>query len=197
MKNLIKTLVVLALISLAGALFAQNKHALFIVGDYSGSGIPSEHLWNNGDLGASEEWEEFWNDAYLYWEMLTGDYQDGGFGYENNFTKVLFADGQDYQPPGYAFRYLSPPNTIINNGAATKENLVNYLVLLANGNEDLAPLSNDDFLFIWTMGHGGYSLIEDDFVMYLYDDENADYITAFEFSTLVNSINAGKKVIFM
>jgi hypothetical protein len=192
MRKFIRTLVALALVSLSCALFAQNKYALFVVGDHKGTGIPAMHQWNNGDMGVDTVWMEFWNDAFLYWEMLTSGYKYGGFGYHDFFTQVLFADGYDYKPPGYADRYSAPQS--ITDGAATKTKLVNYLEYLASGD---FPLTNDDFLFIWTMGHGGYSILENDYIMYLYNSENQEYITAGEFSALVNNINAGKKVIFM
>jgi hypothetical protein len=58
-------------------LFGQNRHAVLIAGHYNDAGIPSEHRWNN-NAGIPQDWEEFWNDVYLWNEILTGEFYDGG-----------------------------------------------------------------------------------------------------------------------
>jgi len=96
MKTL-RVILVLTAISLASMLHAQKRVAVFIVGDYTGYGIPQNEQWNDGNMGGGTEYGEFWNDTYLNWEYLCDEPNKPNLGYYNDFIFVLFANGQDYQ----------------------------------------------------------------------------------------------------
>jgi hypothetical protein len=167
------------------SLFAQYRYAVLIAGDYNDANIPIEHRWNNA-TGVSQNWEEFWNDAFLWNEVLTKSFYDGGYQYTD--VKVLIADGSNYpDPEEYNSRYLTENNFPLAYSSATYSNLENVFQNLAT------TLTEDDFIFVWTMGHGGYDSSVDDYILYLHNS----VITATQFTTLLNNINAGKKVVFM
>ncbi|MCD4730760.1 MAG: T9SS type A sorting domain-containing protein [Bacteroidales bacterium] len=192
MKKLKIILSVLAIMSLACVAHAQERIAVFIVGDYEGIGVPSQHQWNDGDLGGNQEWDEFWNDTYLLWEMFLSQQSQGGYGYYNDYIYVLFADGNNYQPPDYDERYIVPQFTAFTDDEATYDNVKNLFEDMVTGeNETVPQLTENDFLFIWTMGHGGSN--GNDSYIYLMDN----IMTDTEFAGLVNNITAQKKVIWM
>ncbi|MEZ5081850.1 MAG: hypothetical protein R2750_00085 [Bacteroidales bacterium] len=60
----------LAIIAIMGTSFSQEKYALLITSDNNAINVPSEDQWNNG-LGIGDYgYDEFWNDTYLFWEVL-------------------------------------------------------------------------------------------------------------------------------
>ncbi len=141
--------VLIAIFIAIGALNAQQKYALIIGGDYQpGIEIPVGDQWNNGlDMGP-DGWDEFWNDSYLFWEML----YNHPAGYSNDNIHVLFADGVDYEPEGQDNRYKSEPNypvDHITDAAATKGNVMDVLI------NDFADIQEEDYLFVFIMSNGG------------------------------------------
>ena len=147
-----RLILVLAAISLACTMQAQRRVAVLIVSNYDNTGIPEQDRWNDGDMGNGTEWSEFWNDTYLLWELLYHNQIGEGYSYPNEDIYIYFANGNNYQPPLYASRYLVPPFTQLTDTEANYESVVNLFNDLANGAE---ALTENDFLFIWTMGHGG------------------------------------------
>jgi hypothetical protein len=195
MKTL-RVILVLTAISLASMLHAQKRVAVFIVGDYTGYGIPQNEQWNDGNMGGGTEYGEFWNDTYLNWEYLCDEPNKPNLGYYNDFIFVLFANGQDYQPPGYANRYKLDLGEFLVDEEASSQNVTTLLTGLVTGNgsiggDAIPQLTDDDFLYIWTMGHGGTDV--NGSYMHLKDDVMYDS----EFAGMVNNITAQKKVITM
>jgi len=136
-------------LSAAYGLSAQEKYAIIITGDSPGDGYIGQYAVPNSD------YDEFWNDTYLMWEMLVTKY---GFNDQNVY--VLYATGLDENQinPNIATRY-----TVANSGTllpkitdyeATIEKVNNVLIGLANGSNNLPYVMEDDFLFVFTFGHG-------------------------------------------
>ena len=123
---------------------------------------------------------------FLINEVLTKNVPDGGFYYSPGDIYVLFHDGinfNNYFPIDP--RYTPVAGVPVTDYSATKANVIDVL-------EDLAlDLNEHDFLYIWTMGHGGTDV--NGSYMHLMDDIMYDT----EFAGLVNNITAQKKVITM
>ena len=149
-----RVILIMAVISLACTLHAQKRVAVLIVGDYTGSGVPLQNQWNNGNMGGGTQWDEFWNDTYLLWEYLYANQETGGVGYFNDYIYVYFAAGQNYNQNQIDSRYKVPDNTVLTDAAATTDNVEELFDGLATGTGGFPQLTSDDFLFIWTMGHG-------------------------------------------
>ena len=196
MKKVKLILVLVALITTMGALNAQQKYALLIAGDYKpGIEIPDGDKWNNGQQMGADGYDEFWNDSYLFWEMLFNH----PAGFSNDNIDVLFADGVDYEPDGQDNRYKSYPNyglDHITDAAATKTNVMDAL----NG---LAGINEEDYLFVFIMSNGGHSQIgldsDGNSYIYLwgYDPANPDAgrLYDYELEAKLDLIPAHKKVV--
>jgi len=184
-----RVILVMAAISLTCTLYAQKRVAVLIVGDYTGSGVPVQNQWNDGNMGGGTVWDEFWNDTYLLWEYLYSNQLTGGIGYFNDYIYVYFYNGNNFvsQNPNY----IVPQNTTFTDAAATTGNVEDLFDGLATGTGGFPQLTSDDFLFIWTMGHGGST--GNNSYMYLMDGTMSDT----EFGGLVNNVTAQKKVIWM
>lgn len=94
--------------------------------------------------------DEFWNDLVIFREALMAN----GFAREHIF--VLYGTGQDFaDPERLMLRYL--PDNIVDY-AATQDNFVKVMKGLANGNANekkrIPKMGRDDYLFLWTFGHG-------------------------------------------
>jgi hypothetical protein len=178
---------VLAAIIGACSLHAQLRVAVLIVGDYNPTTL--EYQWNDGILNGQDDWREFWNDAYLLWELLEFNSNLQGYGYD--YIYLYFADGDIYDQGDLDLRYQVPPNAPFLIAEASLENIQLLFNGLASG-IGYPLLEDDDFLFIWTLGHGGYNI--NGSYMNLYD---GDVLTDDMFGNLVNSTTALKKVIFM
>jgi hypothetical protein len=185
----VRFILVLAAISLVCSLNAQLRVAVLIVGDYNPSSF--EYQWNGGNLNGQNNWKEFWNDTYLLWELLIiNPPYELGYGYD--YIYVYFANGEDYDQGDLDERYKVPPGATFTDAAASLYNVQQLLTGLATGIGNFPQLEHDDFLFIWTMGHGGND--ENGSYMNLY---GVDVLTDVDFGNRVNSITAQKKVIFM
>ncbi len=197
MKNKLFILLVMAMFSLNSVLYAQQKYALLIGGDYHpGSEIPVSHQWNNGnDLDPVKGWDEFWNDTYLMWELL---YDDPITSYSNDNIEVLFANGEDYTFIGQIGRYKSfsnfPEIPSITDGAATKTNVITAL-------DDLANVEEEDYVFIWIMSNGGNTDPAENVwsYVYLWDYDpahpNDGRLYDYELKAKLDLIPAHKKVV--
>ncbi len=182
--------VLVALFATMGTLVAQEKYAIIIGGNMNpDTTIPATEQWNGGN-GAHPQhgFNEFWNDAYLAWEMLITDVKPFGKGYTVDNVHVLFDDGDDF-----TFYLQDPRYQAGENG--------HYEVVDENANEttiintfgDLATtITEDDFLFVWIMSHGGSDATGHYF--YSYDNHKIyDYVLA----GWLNGIAAHKKTVFL
>lgn len=186
-----KTILLAVLIAFAVSTNAQEKYAILICGD-----SPSEQPvlvtggagWGNpGDYS----WNEFWNDTFLMWEMLV--YEKG---YDDNNVYVLYYDGNDYFNINQDARYIvNPPYLQITDHSASKANVEMVFDGLATGTYPFPLVTEDDFLFVWTFGHGNVDgELNPRPVLRLF---NQEYISDIEFGNLVNAINANKKLFWM
>ncbi len=201
MKAIKIILVTLFLIEFSILINAQERYALLICGETPNTVIPP-NSWHLANPNPPEEpYDEFWNDIYLFWEMLIEK------GYENDNIYVLFGNGNDvkdwpeWPDTDVADRYnprvwhddIIGPEDHITDFFANLDDLITIFNGFINGNPFLGipQLSPDDFLFIWAFGHGnnqfpgGHTalLLKNGLIM---DNDFADY---------VNAINCNKKVL--
>ncbi len=184
MKKNILTTVVILLIALS-ITNAQEKYALIIAGEYDPDNIsfPSTEQWNNGNLSGSEVFDEFWNDAYLMWEMLVykKDYVDDN-------VHVLFANNIDYTFENQDIRYKAA----LHNLPKVTDDFGTYSSINGKFSELAATITENDFLFVWVMGHGGTDASGSYF--YSYD---AQKIYDTQLAIWLDGINAYKKTVFL
>ncbi len=182
----IKFLVLVNCLLLSQISFGQEKYAILICGaNTDNPKLNGGAVWNNN---SSEFYrEEFYYDTFLMWKMLL----DKGFNSENIF--VHFHEGADYNNID---PYISPVYwassmqlNSVTDFPCKKNSIVNTFTDLAN------ELTQDDFLFVWTFGHGGPgpNIPGDEVNLVLtsggFDDD--------EFAAYMDQINAGKKVFWM
>jgi hypothetical protein len=188
MKKLIYILILMLVC--IGASHAQKKYAVLIAGDYGHNlnAIPSGDRWNNGDLMGGTYFDEFWNDTYLIWEMLTKPDEEGGkmFIYEN--VHVLFADNYDYTFPGQDDRYkaIQWDQEKVTDDFATESSISSTFTQLSN------VINDNDFLFVWIMGHGGTDATGSYFYSY---DAQKIYDTQLE--TWLINIHSQKTTVYL
>jgi RNA binding exosome subunit len=185
-KNLILTAVV-ALFATMGTLNAQEKYAIIIGGNMNpGTAIPATEQWNGGnDPHPQHGFDEFWNDTYLQWEMLVihKDYTDAN-------VHVLFGDGDDFtfslQDIRYKGIYHGIEYEVVTDASSNKQTISSTFAGLAN------TITDDDFLYIWIMSHGG----TDGNGSYFYSYDNQK-VYASELAALIGGIPAHKKVVVL
>jgi hypothetical protein len=193
LKKSFITTVIVALFATMGTVCAQQKYAVIIGGNMNPDDliIPVTEQWNGGQ-GRSPFYgfEDFWKETYLVWEMLIKE--DGGKGFTDENVHVLFGqNGQDFTFELQDIRYKGIKHgweyevvTDANSNLSTIEDLfVNVL----------APvITEDDFLFVWVMSHGGTDANGSFFYSYdnqkVYDNRLAAWL---------GSIAAHKKVVFL
>lgn len=154
----------------------------------------------NSQVVSFEEDDAFWNDTYLLWEMLV---TQKGFSNENVF--VLFDNGTDknLQPN---MGWINSRYTVANSGisglthitdfSANKDDVSKVLTGLRDGSNGIPKVKEDDFLFVFTFGHGAIYNAGTSTQMgalRLQDIDMMDY----EFAELFNIIPANKRVIWM
>ena len=212
MKKLFKAALLLFFVfQLFSTANSQQKYAVIITGDYAAN-KGSWYVNNDRDSTAKEA---FWNDTYLMWEMLLEK------GYTNENIFVLFADSSDYQPDWMYKRYIPQiwhhevipsPNGKITDYSATKENVEMVLTGLADGSNGFPQLTQDDFLYVYTFGHGYHAVTEPGgteiartflcLMDYNWDVPDTEWdsihsITDIELANLLGNISAHKKVVVM
>lgn len=178
-----------ALIATVGTLNAQEKYAIIIGGNMNpGTTIPDTEQWNGGnDPHPVYGFDEFWNDTYLQWEMLIKE--EGGKGFTDANVHVLFNDGNDYTFPGQANRYKANYHfgyEVLTDANSNKQTILSTFASLAN------IITEDDFLYVWIMSHGGSNALGSYF--YSYDNQKVYDI---ELATLLGNIAAHKKVVVL
>ncbi len=194
MKNY-KMILFILFICLSSLVNAQHKYAVLIGGDPDAVNVPAGDIWNNGQDTGPYGYDEFWNDTYLLWEMLY-DKKD----YTNENIYVLFNDGIDYTFHEQDDRYKSLPNYgiyEITDYSATKSNIQAVF-------DDLATtITQDDFLFVWIMSHGGKTIPGENSDSYIYlhgydtINPNEGRLFDYELQDMLDDINANRKVIFV
>ncbi len=182
---------ILGLSNLAGA---QEKYAVLITGNYSKGldPLPLNSQWNGGQ-GQGGYYDEFWNDIYLMWEMLTKPDSLGGKGFLKDNVYVLYGSGQDYYllEPNVPMRYRPLPGEIVTDYPARRSKVDMVLTGFADGSNGFHELTDDDFLFIWSHGHGVGSNGNSSLML------EELFISDIDFANLVDSIKAVKKVYWM
>jgi hypothetical protein len=206
-----KVMILIGIILISSMLFSAEKYAVLITGEYADSRGNFEGSWakaNNITGDDPRDYEEFWHDTFLMWEMLLNK------GYDNDNIYVLFAGGQDFQPQWIldGGRYIVPEELEpMTDYSATRDNVEMVFNGLAYGNqqEDIPQLQDDDFLTVWTFDHGDYTYgIGGNYhvvlclIDYVFDWQHQDWdwehsIADFEMQTLLGNINCQKKVVFM
>ncbi len=171
--------------------YAQENYAVLITGDYAGKNIPANEQYNNGQGKSAYGFDEFWNDTFLMWDMLTRPVEEGGKGYSEENVFVLFADGVDYYKVDLNYDGHYKPSDSISTPSVT-----DYAATIGNVqlvfNQLAQTITPNDFLFVWTFDHGGTSGGGNS-TLHLIDGTMTDAA----FANLVNPINAHKKVFWM
>ena len=146
-----------------------------------------------------DEDEAFWNDTYLMWEMLVTQK-----GFDNNNVFVLFDNGTDKNQL-LNMDWIDQRYTVANSGLqlahitdfpADSVSVTKVLTGLRFGTYGMPKINEDDFLFVFTFGHGAiYNLgLQNQMgALVLQDNDMMDY----EFAALINKIPANKRVIWM
>ena len=179
-----------ALLATAGSLFAQEKYAIIIGGNMNpdASIIPLEEQWNGGIDPGIYGFDEIWNDAYLAWEMLITENKPYGKGYHVDNVHVLFDDGNDFtfylQDNRYKAGYNEQYAVVDEN--ANETTIAVRFSALAN------TITEDDFLYVWIMGHGGSNVIGH----YFYSADGQK-VYASQLNTWLDGIAAHKKTVFL
>lgn len=182
---------IVALLATVGTLTAQEKYAVIIGGKMNpGSSIPAAEQWNGGQSPGAYGFDEIWNDLYLAWEMLITETKPFGKGYHVDNVNVLFGDypAQDFTFDQQDGRYQAGENDqpYVVDEDAQKSTIANRFTAMSN------TITEDDFLFVWIMGHGGSDATGHYF--YSYDNQK---IYASELATWLGSISAHRKVIYL
>ncbi len=193
MKKLNLFLVLMCFTVLA---FSQERYAVLICGEK-----PTQYTRVAGDnVGWAAPGDtikdEFWNDTFLHWEMLVQK-----LGYDDDNVFVLYYDGLDYVGSNLDGRYKASYYGIshITDYSASKSNVEMVFNGLSNGSSGFPELTQDDFLFVWTFGHGGGDDPAGIAALKILNNDltGEDYINIYEMAQLTNPINANKKVFWM
>jgi hypothetical protein len=182
-KSLI--LIVLALIGLNSVILGQQKYAVLIAGDNYAENVPFSDQWNQGAGMGQYGFDEFWNDCFLFWELL---YTKEGYSNENIY--VLYADGNDLTFYLQAERYQSMPTYGFNitDQAATKANIHHLFTITLP-----SFITQDDFLYVWIISHGGNTNSDNNGDAYFYT-MNGELIYDYELAEWTDNIVANRKV---
>jgi hypothetical protein len=174
MKKLIVMLILAA--SMVTVAKAAEKYAVLITGDTHGKSLSGEIDEGPDRIFATE----FWNDTYLQWELLVDKK-----GYKPENIIVLYRLGKDYWKelidagePALHERYTPqhledqelPLDFQITNFPATRKGLEEVNRIL----REEKNINEDDFLYVWTFGHGGYYSASTSFISMLEETYSID-----------------------
>jgi len=203
MKELKLSVILLLFLFCCTSLFSAEKYAVII----------STYAVDHPDVGSTEfEYgrddttrtsDEFWCDLFLAWDTL----KEKNFSDENIFA--FYGYGIDYNASYIEIdgRYYPGPEVTLTDFPANRDTIIYVLESLANGTNGFPEIQDDDFLYVFVFGHGSYTYGIDTeyhtfmhFQGYTYDPTHQIWdedhaIADFEFGTLIDSINASKKVI--
>lgn len=145
-------------------------------------------------------WDEFWNDIVIMREMLLHN------NFEDQNIFILYADGNDYidrrrrnhrYDPEEINRPARPnrPNSFTDY-PATKDEFRAVFNGLAHGDpgRGIPKMDENDFLFVWTFGHGYRSIGYDICWLWL---EGEKHINDIEFAKIVNKVPCARRVLCM
>lgn len=184
MKKNIIVLILLSVLSI-GTTKAQEKYALILVGE---KGVLE---YTPKDYEQLFPMLEFWTDAFLMWEMFL----DKGYSPENVF--VIHGDGADLIEDDINHRYCSPyPDISVVDTSASRENYIHALEGLASGQHGYPKLNEDDFLYIWTFGHGNPDS-NNDSIGYLVLGQTDEAFYDYEMAQYVHALDCNKIVVSM
>ena len=102
----------------------------------------------------------------------------------------MYADGEDNESSSK--RYTPPAGIKITDYAANSSSVIDLFNNLLNGTNGIPRVTSNDFLFVWTFGHGARDQ-DDNYSILLKDGLFEDTL----FSPLVNNIPANKKAVWM
>jgi hypothetical protein len=203
--------IVLLFLMFTGIATAQEKYAVLICGKevHMNQSVDSSLVAYTGTSGFYH-WTEFWAEIYNTWEMLVLPIDSGGMGFYNDKVFVLYADGIDFSivasdwiADKYNAQIMHPniipyPNGKITDYSATLENVEMVFNGLATGQDNFPQLTQDDFLFVWTFGHGMKEVEEtgQSAHLMLYTENPMGYaMPDTDFASLTNQINCEKRVL--
>lgn len=134
----------------------------------------------SGGWDTQRNYPRYWNDCSFIYKTLVNQY-----GYNPANIYVLMSDGTN---PGVDLSDGTSSNVDLDGDgdadidySATKANVTNVFNQLAN------KLTTNDYLFIYTMDHGGLELSRNESFLALW---NSERLYASEFANMVKSINA-------
>ena len=172
-----------------GTLTAQEKYAVIITGNMNpGSTISNTEQWNGGQGGSLDYgFDEFWNDTYLMWEALVFDKE-----FEDANVQVLFGNGTDFTFDDQHPRYKG----ITHGGqyATVTDGSSNYQTINSTFTDLASTVTEDDFLFVFVMSHGGTNPFGGGSYFYSYDNQK---VYDSELATWLGNIPAHKKVVVL
>jgi hypothetical protein len=156
-----------------------------------GTAIPLDEQWNGGN-GAHpiHGFDEFWNDAYLAWEMLITENKPYSKGYSVDNVHVLFGGN-----PVHDFTFYLQDDRYkaeYNDQTYVVDENANEATIAARFSALATTITEDDFLYVWIMGHGGSNATG--YYFYSYDNQK---IYDYELAGWLNGIAAHKKTIFL
>jgi len=185
-----KLFIVLFAVLIATSSYSQDKYAVLLTGCKPAFGPLDDQI--PLDL---HPYDEFWNDTFLMWELLTKVH-----GFIDARVKVLFYNGNDWSDPNPLNtnnRYKASRYGLerITDHPADTNTIVQVLTDLKN------QLTEKDFLFVWTFGHGSYEGSQSGHgLLRAFDPSNPSnqnlYMKDERLGYLINSITA-KKVVWM
>ena len=182
------TVAIVALFATMGTLSAQEKYAILIGGNMNPDAqyIPTSQQWNGGNGAGQYGFDEFWNDTYLMWEMLVFKKE-----FDDANVHVLYGDGVDFTFFGQDNRYKA----IYHSGyySVTDDSSTYYAISTTFSNL-ASTITEDDFLFVWIMSHGGTNPFTGKSYFYSYDNQK---VYDDELATWLGNIAAHKKVVFL
>lgn len=159
MTNKFLAVVVLIILS-ATTLCYANHSAVIITGDTPNSKSTSGvHTWTNHAndnttetiTAISYNYIEFWTDTYLMWELL---YKNKSWPTDQIY--VLYGNGLDYNTSNERYQASHNNQIKITDYSANVADVGNIFTSLTNGNaaQGIPQMTNADFLFCYTFGHG-------------------------------------------
>ena len=141
-----------------------KKYAILITGCKPSVGISDNPNPNIiGSDFSNHPFDEFWNDTYLMWELLTQQYE-----FSNENVKVLYYAGNDWQNIGSGStndRYKASKYFLekITDYPADTNTITQVFTDLKN------VMTDEDFLFVWTFGHGNKNTLSNQGLLRAYD----------------------------
>jgi hypothetical protein len=194
----------ISVIMLTVPAFSQKKYALFI-GGIIGDAHKSTFL--GGIPGVENDYNMFWNDTFVMWQLLTDPTIQNNLGYDLQNVQFLFNSGNDYSGPygKWPDRYkVTQGQTPATTAPCLQDSLNSAFAYIRDKIQDDPPFS--DFLFVYVCTHGYWDPVTDKYYLlipqtikneigdYIYPD---DWMLAEEFTAQINSIHAQKTVIWM